>query len=187
MAPALSTVKRITRGIEDLSSGEVERGIESMLPAGIANFWKANPLLNGRYVREGIVTRRGDPIYDDISSGELAAQMFGFAPNEYTKRQEVNMIEKKIDRTINENRTKLLRELYVATRHNDGERRNAAFKDIQKFNNKHPTFYISINTIQKSLRSHLKTSALMHNGVLLSSGMRKAIEEQTEALETLYE
>jgi hypothetical protein len=178
--PALSTGKRMQRGIKDLYEGEIERGMESLLPAGIANFWKANPLLSGRYVREGIITRRGDPIYDDLTGGELAAQMFGFAPDEYTRRQEENMILKKIDRTINEDRTEILKKYYLAIRLGNGNDIAEATKEIQKFNTKHSEYYIDPSAILRSLKSHMRSTAQMHNGIILSPAMRRLMNLEGE-------
>jgi len=172
--PALSTGKRFYRAYQDFAKGEIERGIESTLPAGLANVYKASPF--GRYQRdEGILTRRGDPIYDDISSGEMLGQFFGFAPNEYTKRQELNYIAKKIDRTVNEERSRLLKQIYLTTRVGDGEERNKIFEKIIKFNQKHPTAAISYDAVKRSMKQHAKTSAVMHNGILLSPNMREAL------------
>ena len=172
--PALSTGKRFFRAYQDFAKGEIERGIESTLPAGLANVYKASPF--GRYQRdEGILTRRGDPIYDDISSGEMLGQFFGFAPNEYTKRQELNYIAKKIDRTVNEERSRLLKQIYLTTRVGDGEERNKIFEKIIKFNQKHPTAAISYDAVKRSMKQHAKTSAVMHNGILLSPNMREAL------------
>jgi hypothetical protein len=172
--PAFSTGKRFYRAVEDFSKGEIERGIESTLPAGLANMYKTLPF--GRYQRdEGILTRRGDPIYDDISSGEMLGQFFGFAPNEYTKRQELNYRAKEIDRTVNEKRSLLLKKIYMATRVGDGEERRVIFDEIRKFNQKHPTAAIDYRSLKRSMKQHAKTSAVMHNGILLSPAMRNVL------------
>ena len=54
--------------------------------------------------------------------------------------------------------------------------------DILKFNKKHPAFAISTSSIKKSMKMHAKTSALMHNGVILSKSMRIAIETNMQDL-----
>ena len=72
--PAFSTVKRIEQGFKDASDGKVERSIENFLPPGIANIYKIVPTpISGRLTREGYETRRGDPIFDDVTGGDLAA------------------------------------------------------------------------------------------------------------------
>jgi len=175
--PALSTGKRLLRGFTDLQEGEVERGVENLMPPAFANAYKST---FGRYAREGgAYTRRGDPIYDDITTGELIGQMFGFAPTGYTFEQERNQATKRIDRNVNERRTKLLKKLYKATRMRDYDGRKEAMDEIRKFNDRYrgTGAMISADTVRKSLRTHARTSAQMHNGITISPAMRRALIE----------
>ena len=181
--PALSTVERIGRAGNDFYNGEIERGIENALPAGIANALKSL----GRYQREGIVTRRGDPIKDDLTAGELAAQFFGFAPAEYTRKQEENLILKKIDNDIGAQRSRLLKRYYLAVRTKDNDMKREVLEDIREFNKDHRQFGISTSSIKRSLKSHFRTSSLMHNGVRLSPAMRRALSEQRSYMSEAYE
>ena len=164
--PAISTAKRFGRGVESLLEGDIEKGIESMLPAGIANFYKASPI--GRVYRDGFETKRGDPIYDDVTSGELAGQLFGFAPLEYTRRIEENMNAKNVEGAIKRKKSKILKRLYVSMRSNNSSDRVAALADMRKFNKRHPRYAILPETVERSMKAHQRTSATMHNGVVLS-------------------
>ena len=57
----------------------------------------------------GAFTRRGDPIYDDITTRpELVGQVFGFAPSNYTFEQERNAATKRMDRNISDRRTEII-------------------------------------------------------------------------------
>ena len=181
--PALSTVERIGRAGKDFYNGEIERGIENALPAGIANAMKSL----GRYQREGIVTRRGDPIKDDLTSGEIAAQFFGFAPAEYTRKQEENLILKKIDNAVSTQRSRLLKRYYLALRNKDIVERREVLQEVREFNRDHPQFRISGKSIQRSIKSHRRTSAAMHNGVRLSPAMRRVLAEQQNYMLDAYE
>ena len=181
--PALSTVERIGRAGKDFYNGEIERGIENALPAGIANAMKSL----GRYQREGIVTRRGDPIKDDLTTGEIAAQFFGFAPAEYTRKQEENLILKKIDNAVSAKRSRLLKRYYLALRNKDIVERREVLQEVREFNRDHPQFRISGKSIQRSIKSHRRTSAAMHNGVRLSPAMRRVLAEQQNYMLDAYE
>jgi len=173
--PAWSTGKRLLRAIEDYSNGELGRGIESTVPAGLTNALRSL----GRYRQdEGILTRRGDPIYDDITSGELVAQFFGFAPTEYTRRQELNHRLKKIERAVIDKRSLLLKKIYMATRVGDGEERRVIFDEIRKFNQKHPTAAIDYRSLKRSMKQHAKTSATMYNGIQINPAMRNVLLER---------
>ena len=166
--PAWSVGKRIYRGVIDINEGEIERGMEQLVPAGVANMLKTTI---GRYQGDGgIFTRRGDPIYDDITGGELAWQFLGFPPTKYTFAQEKNQSLKGIEKAVNEKRSKLLKQFYVLSRRGIDTSDN--LKEILKFNKRHPYHAISSDSINQSYRTHARTSALMHNGVTLSPRLR---------------
>jgi len=173
--PAASVFKRTARGGMDIIyNGEMQRGIESMLPAGISNMYKAL----GRYQQDGgIYSRRGDPIYDDMTGGELVTQFLGFAPAEYIRIQEENQRARGIDRSISEQRSNLSKKIYIAARQADFGEIARIEGDVLKFNAKHPSFELSIDSIMDSLKGHMKTTENMHYGITLSPGMRRAAEE----------
>ena len=174
--PALSTANRLYRGVSDLRSGDigsVERGIESLAPAGLTNAWRNS---FGRYAREGgIRTRRGDPIYDDMTAGDFAAQALGFPPAEYTFIQERTARNKGIEKAIVTNRSSLTKKFYIANRMGDHETMGEVLKDIVAHNRRHPTAAINSEQIMKSVKSHMATSAKMHNGVTVNPLMAYAI------------
>ena len=161
--PAWSVTQSFSRGIKDVHAGNIERGVEAMLPAAFRNIYKATY----RYPRdEGILTRRGDVIHDDISTGGLFAQFVGFPPTDYTLKQEQNQQLKKIDRAVNERRTKLLKQFYVATRM--GANTDDILEEMEKYNKRHPQHGINGESILRSMKMHYLSSAKMHNGVTLS-------------------
>ena len=173
--PAFSTFERIRRGVVDLYSGEVERGIESMLPPAVANAYKAS---FGRYQREGgIYTRLGNPIYDDITGGELAFQALGFAPTGYTFEQERNNIISGIDRVVGKRRSFLTKQYYVASRLGGTDDLRGVLDDIRAFNKRHPRQAISGETISKSIEARMRTIERTHNGVTLSPLMYAELME----------
>ena len=175
--PALSTGKRLVRGVNDLQEGFVERGIENLLPPAVANAYKAT---FGRYARDGgAFTRRGDPIYDDITTGELVGQVFGFAPSNYTFEQERNAATKRMDRNISDRRTKSLRKMYMAYRMGDYEGYQDALKEVRQFNKRYAGSKVVItpDTLMKSMKRHQSTSATMHNGITLTPNLRSLLIE----------
>jgi hypothetical protein len=181
--PALSVGKRIGRGITDFQEGNFERAAEGMLPAGISNMYKATQ----RYSREGgIRTRRGDPIYDDITSGELAAQFLGFAPAEYIRIQEENQNLKNIDRKTSKKRSDLMKDYYLAMNMGTWDDMGEALNEILKFNKANPSFDIDYDSLERSVLQHLRSSTKMHNGVQLSPRMMEAIEANRVGLEETF-
>jgi hypothetical protein len=174
--PALSTGTRLKRAYDDLNSseyGSFERGIESLMPAGLTNAWRSTL---GRYAREGgIRSRRKDPIYDDMTVGDFAAQALGFPPAEYTYRQEMSGRNKGVEKAVTEKRSMLTKKFYVAQRMGDHETMIEVLKDISAHNKRHPTAALTGEQISKSVKSHMKTSADMHNGVTVNPIMKYAI------------
>jgi hypothetical protein len=173
--PAGSMGDQVYRGIQELQEGEIERAALNFVPAAVRNMYKAT-IKYSPIGDDAIVTRRGDVIYDDLNSWELGAQFFGFAPAEYTKRQEMNRITKNQDRDIVSQSTKLLKKYYIATRM--GGDTYDALQDILKYNQKFPSMAISPSSIIRSMKMHMKTSLLMHNGITISPRMRAYLEAQ---------
>ena len=176
--PAFSTVKRIEQGFKDASDGKVERSIENFLPPGIANIYKIVPTpISGRLTREGYETRRGDPIFDDVTGGDLAGILFGFPPVEYTNTMEKNNIKKGIDTAVNKKKSKILKQYYVAARTGNTELMKKALKDLLAHNKRHPLSAITGDSISKSMKRHIEQSKNIrqHNGVSISSGNKNLI------------
>jgi len=178
--PALSYGSSIARGATDILNGEVQRGVESILPSAFRNVLKS--MRYSDTFGEGTArTRRGDPIVDDLNAVQLTAQFFGFTPSEYARTQEINQDIKRIDRSINERRTRLMKQYYVAMRMGDSSGVQEAMKEIQKFNKRHGSkgrnVAISFDSIKRSMKMHMKTTAKMHNGVTLSPNIKQYAQE----------
>ena len=178
--PAWSTMKGFYRGTVDIQRGEYERGFESFVPAAVRNAYKG---LN-RYPRDGgALTRRGDPIFDDMTTGDLAAQIVGFAPKEYTMNQEQNMASKRIERAVIEKRSGLLKKYYVARRMRNYAEARKIRKEMREFSRRHRGARITPESIERSMAQHMRTSDKMYNGVTINPLMRKALEEQRDKWE----
>ena len=173
---ALSIGKRFIRGAEDVSNGEYQRGIEQLVPAAITNMMK--PF---RYAEQGgIRTRRYDLIHGDLSSGEVAAQVIGFAPEEYLRQQEQNRRVKNIDEAINSKASKLTKKYYVALRTGDISTALQVRREINEFNKRNPKFALTPERVERSLKGHLRTTEKMYNGVSISKRMQEYLNQQNE-------
>jgi hypothetical protein len=168
--PVLGVANRMYRGYSLIGEGNVERGLEQMMPSAIGNAMKSI-----RYATEGTTTLRGDPITGEMSPWNAGAQAFGFAPAEYTRQLEINAKEKNADKDATEERTKLLRKFYVATREGDSGEKEALLEEMRKFTKKHPGAAITGETVLNSMRQHMSTTANMYHGVLFSKGMRSEL------------
>ena len=128
----------------------------------------------GDALYEGILTRRGDPIVSDISTGGLLAQIVGFPPNDYTLAQEMARAGTSIDRWTAKKRTLLMRRLYISSRM--GYDTSDEMRDIIAFNSRHPQLAITFDTLRRSMKQHMRTSATMMNGVTISKSMRPTVQ-----------
>jgi hypothetical protein len=112
-----------------------------------------------------------------MSTGNAFAQFFGFAPAEYTRQLEINASAKNIEKRAQKERTKLLRDYYVAARVGDSEGMSDAIDDMLKFSSRHPGFGITAETIKNSMAQHMKTSQEMYHGVTLNKKLRSELLE----------
>jgi hypothetical protein len=180
--PALSTANRLKRGVEDLFLNDQydaeTYGMESLMPAGLTNVWRNTV---GRYAKEGgIQNRRKNPIYDDMTSGEVFAAALGFPPAEYTFKQEQNSRNKGLEIAVTKKRSALTTKYYVASKMGDYDSMNDTLKEINDFNARYaknnPAVAITPKSIRKSLQGHRDTTARTHNGITISPLMQYAIE-----------
>lgn len=164
--PVYGVADRLVRGGKMVMDGEVQRGLEQVMPAAFGNVMKGY-----RFATEGANTLRGDPIVGDIGVTHSLAQAFGFAPAEYTRQLEINASLKNIERRVLEDRTKLLRKYYIAMRSGDGGDARDYLSDLLEMGRKHPGL-VTPETIQRSMKQHMRTSATMYHGITLNKLMR---------------
>lgn len=173
--PVVGIASRVERGLSLINEGNVSRGVEQILPSAIANGLKAV-----RFASEGANTLRGDPIVGEVNAWNVGAQAFGFAPAEYTRQLEINASEKGNERRIVEQKTKMLREYYIAARMGDSGEMADVMERIIKFNSKHPGVAITGDTISRSMKQHTKTSAEMYYGVTFNKRLRPEIMQSIQ-------
>ena len=70
-------------------------------------------------LNEGYLTRSGNPVYEDVSQGELIFQFFGFTPAEYVRRTEEALTRRKIAKNIITRRSALTKQFNNAYSQND--------------------------------------------------------------------
>lgn len=161
--PAYGVMSRIKRGLDFMSEGNMERGVENILPSAISNLFKAY-----RFGTEGAQSLRGDPIVEDINAFSIAAQAMGFAPAEYVRQLEINSNLKGIEKNILQEKSKLLQKWNVATRMGDTEDANEYKEELFELNKKHPDLKISEDTFQRSERAFKAATKRTVNGVQFS-------------------
>jgi hypothetical protein len=180
--PVFGVASRVERGLDMIRDGNVARGIENILPSSVSNILKGI-----RYATEGTTTLRGDPITGEVNSWNIAAQMFGFAPADYTRQLEINNRMKGVDKSVNQEQTKLKRQYYLASRMGDTEGKQEAREKLLELGARHPSLEITAGSIddilERSIAAQKRVTERMRNGVAYSPKMLKEIEQSLKEFE----
>ena len=142
------------RSVDMIARGNVERGIENLMPVFAANVMKGV-----RYASEGVKTLRGDTIYDDIGPAHILAQTLGLTPSEVARRMEFNAKQKGISKIITEKESQIKGRYYLAYREHDYDGMQEAKEDLLKLGAKHPDLDYKPSNISKKLAESVK----LHN------------------------
>lgn len=155
----------IAGAFDDFSNGQMNRGVEKLLPA----FLKG-PVVASRLSKDGLQTKQGDQIMDPefYHTGKLLAQSLGFASTEAAQVQKSNFMAKQIVTKINSEKTKLLNKLDVAARDGTDEALDKVLLDIDKFNRKNAMMAINGETISKSLQNRAESRGKSYQGLSVS-------------------
>jgi copper chaperone CopZ len=183
--PVLGVILSTSRAIRtDVMQGEYRLAVEGIMPAAVRSFLKAE-----RYGREGIQTRRGDPIVGDLNSANLITQALGFTPQTedvpLAEIRKINNNERRKQNAINSKRQRLLRKLNIARREGDIDGMRDAMKQIREFNKRLPkTARKSVittagrnSTVAKSRKSFQRTTGDMTGGITYTPFMRASLKE----------
>lgn len=159
------------RVIPLLNQGEIWRGIEAGLPAALRA-----PMRTIRFANEGAETMRGDKMVESFGVGELIGQTLGFSPSSYIQQLEQNTALKRIDTSIVEKRSQLLRKLNVAKRERDTLRMREVREEMREFNARNPQFPIDGDTQARSWKTFQTASGKTLGGMIYNDRNRALIE-----------
>jgi hypothetical protein len=174
--PVVGMVNKYTETVaKRASEGDYFRATEAAMPTAVGSLMRAY-----RYGTAGINTLRGDPIVGDVSPYSATLQAFGFMPVEYRYQLDQNAVGKRIDNTINTQRTNLLRQLNLARRLGDRDAYGNTLAAIREFNARNPQNPITGETIQDSARTYVDATGRMHHGVLFSSRNEAMIRQMLQ-------
>ena len=152
----------IAGAFDDFNNGQMNRGVEKLLPA-----FARGPAVTARLKEEGLQTKQGDQIMDPefYHTGKLLAQSLGFASTEAAQVQKSNFLAKSIVTKINGEKTKLLNKLDIAARNGSDEAVDKVLLDIDKFNRKNAMMAINGETISKSLQNRSESRGKSYQGL----------------------
>lgn len=152
--PAASTWLKLMDGAGMVADGEVQRGLERMLPVAAANLAKSF-----RVADEGEVSRRGDVLMtpEEFSAFDIGAKALGFALVDSADMYEGRAAFDRAVRERKEARSRLLREVAQG---GDG-----AVEDVAEYNSRNPDFPITAKSIQQYLQERQKARQELRDGM----------------------
>jgi hypothetical protein len=172
------------RGYDQLSEGEILKGVKSMLPAALRNVIKGGEQLATGEVR----TRRGDAVVEDIGIAQILMQIGGFANNELNKQYDYNKNERSKTTYLGKKRTMLLRRANIAAANGDSAAYRSALKDIQEYNQGLPRearrkYFVLPDTIKRSRKAFNVRTGKMIGGIEYTPMMRRSLEEYDQGIQ----
>ena len=177
LGPVAGIGVNMLKGLQQISEGQFERGLESMLPTALRG-----PLKAVRYANEGVQDKSGISILDSVSPAAVAGQALGFSPSSARNAQEGKSAILAHDRALGERRQELLTKIARATMAKDEETKAEAREEIKRFNEKNPGRRINPNHVMASVRGRQKRIDQAQDGVYLSKNRRDAMEAGRFAL-----
>jgi len=116
MGPSAGLGLKFADGLGQMASGEYYKGLESMLPSGVANVMKA-----GRFATEGITMRNGDVVLkpEEISMFDAAFQAVGLPTTTITDRQFTQRVVAEFDKFYDKRTTEIKGDYVEASRSGD--------------------------------------------------------------------
>lgn len=116
MGPSASLGLKFADGLGMMSQGDYYKGLEQMMPNGVANVLKS-----GRFATEGITMRNGDVVLkpEEISMLDAAFQAVGLPTNTITDRQFTQKVVKEFDQYYKQRDTEIKGDYVEASRKGD--------------------------------------------------------------------
>ena len=116
MGPSAGLGLKFADGLGQMASGEYYKGLESMMPSGVANVMKA-----GRFATEGVTMRNGDVVLkpEEISMFDAAFQAVGLPTTTLTDRQFTQRVVAEFDKFYDKRTTEIKGDYVNASRDGD--------------------------------------------------------------------
>jgi hypothetical protein len=155
LGPAFSLARSGFKAYDLLNEYKPERAAEAISPSILRNL-----LMTARYVREeGVRTRTGDMIDEDLSYSDLFARSLGFTPEDVMVKQKTLIKRKAMEQDIDLERQRLLGKLFMEILFRDSDGRRETMEMIREYNKRSPK-PIDDKTIMQSMETRYKQKAV---------------------------
>jgi len=129
LGPAYASLRTRFDAIRDFNDGYLDRGLEKLMPVAARNIAKGI-----RYYTDGVLTKDGKKIVDDITAYENMMQIFGFTPTQISEASARAGARKQIVDKVIQRRQALFETAYAEWSTGDQEGYRKALEDISKWN-----------------------------------------------------
>jgi len=154
MGPAVNMITSFVKGLDALRVGDVQKFGEKIAPAALRA-----PMYAEKYSRQGIVDWEGTVLTpaDQVELGKLLAQAIGFRPLELTEQGYRTFTQRAIEQAIQYEKNRIYTKLYRAYVADDMKEFDRILdEEVEKFNEKHKSFPIESDDIERSLQKRLE-------------------------------
>lgn len=171
LGPVAGIGINVLKGLQEMSEGRYQRGLETMAPS-VAR----GPLKALRYGSEGVKDKSGIVVQDEVGVAELLGQASGFSPSSVRNSFEGKNAVVQYDRALQARRSALVEQFAMAAMAGDEEGKADAREDIARFNEKNPNRRIQPMQLAQSVNMRQKRIREAQEGVYLPSKRRDALE-----------
>jgi hypothetical protein len=173
MGPSVGLAVNASEALRRINDGDVQRGVEMLLPAGLRGFATAM-----RMNEEGVRNLKDDKIIprDKLSAQEIAIAATGFSPTKVAATQEdAAQARAELDK-IQADRTRVLTLFKDLNKKFTPSRRDEAFRSLKEFNRMNPMVGLDADTIIGAVEGEVEASAMSVRGIRVSEKLRPALE-----------
>jgi len=169
MGPSVGLAVNTAEALRRINTGDVQRGVEMLLPAGVRGFATAM-----RYNEEGVRTLKDDKIVprEALSAKEIAIAATGFSPTKIGASQEDIAQARAEKDKVELERSQVLTMFKDLPNKFTPSRRDAAVRALKEFNKKNPMAALDADTIIKSIEDNIEDSAMSVRGIRTTEKLR---------------
>jgi hypothetical protein len=173
LGPTAGITVSFARAVDLYNKGYADRALEAVAPGFIKQ-----PLIAARYAKEGVTTMRGDKLVESVTPFEVFVQSLGFRPADIAEIQYYNITKKGQEQEILKERQNLLNLYGMAFMGNDAEAFDKSLEKILKYNDKHPTTAIPLESLKRSVKQRLEKSSQAEHGLIVDKRLQHLLDEE---------
>ena len=170
--PVAGIFTGMIKGLQKITDGDYQRGLEDMMPAALRG-----PIKALRYGSEGAVDKSGVVILDEVGPAGVASQALGFSPSNVRRSTERKGAIMDYDRALADRRSTLMRQWSEARMTGDEDGVRDVMEEIRAFNQKNPRRAITPPNLLQSYRARMKRINEADEGVYLPKNRRDAMDQ----------